>query len=67
MADLLEDPDGAPYPPEVQHLWTRLASVYTFDEAYEGITMLLVDALESVAKRCPYDCDQCRWDGDEDD
>lgn len=47
MADLLEDPDGSPYPEEVQ----TLLAITTFASAEleEEYRNLLVTALESVA------------------
>ena len=55
MADLLEDPDGAPYPAPVQELWQEVRSMHVelvtigaADEELERYDQLIVDALESV-------------------
>lgn len=45
MSELLEDPDGAPYPEPVQELWSKLE----FDEGQDELRTDLVAALESVA------------------
>lgn len=48
MSDVLEDPDGSPYPEEVQGLVTLLLHVVRFDIDIEHVLIPLVRALESV-------------------
>ena len=51
MADMLEDPDGAPYPDEVQQFYYSLSGCIESNPVFEMMTEKLVDALESVARR----------------
>jgi hypothetical protein len=50
MKDLLEDPDGAPYPEEVQTLWRDLNDVMG-SLINDGTRRQFVEALESVARQ----------------
>lgn len=49
MSDLLEDPDGAPYPEEVQELVRVLEVEFLGEVELAEAKRMLVEALESVA------------------
>lgn len=48
--DILEDPDGAPYPEEVQVMWNHICDLRLFDDN-QPTRETVVAALESVAAR----------------
>ena len=48
--DILEDPDGAPYPEEVQAMWNHICDLRLFDDN-QPTRETVVAALESVAAR----------------
>ena len=45
MTDLLEDPDGAPYPEPVQDLWRQVRDL-THPDDHDALEAEVVDALD---------------------